>query len=394
MSNMIKMISRYTRIVIASFIFLIVADFLVLGLIARPDSADESPWNITQEMADAIRAENGSYTISDDKITFMQNHQIWAVLLDSHNLDILWHTDDLPDFVPRQFTAEIIANARTGYLGDSPTFTGTSDYGLLISGFPDKTYWKLENPSWEYRFIVHVPMLALLFFFGNAVILISIYVLSNRKLLQEFSPIARGIQSLPKNKLVYVPEKGVLSGLASDINHTSELLQIQQQQLKKKENARVNWIAGVSHDIRTPLSMVMGYAVQIWDDSSVSSEIHKKASIIVQQSRKIRDLINDLNLESKMEYDMQSFHKDKINMISLIRQISADFMNADMDGNYPIEFHTETITQPCMIEGDYSLLKRAIVNLVQNSINHNADGCNIYITLTEIAKKMYSERGR
>lgn len=46
------------------------------------------------------------------------------------------------------------------------------------------------------------------------------------------------------------------------INKTSELLQSQSYRFRKKETARANWIAGISHDIRTPLSMVMGYAGQ------------------------------------------------------------------------------------------------------------------------------------
>ncbi len=201
--------------------------------------------------------------------------------------------------------------------------------------------------------------------------------------MQAFSPLAKGIQELPSKEPVYVPEKGVLSGLARDINHTSELLQLQQHQLERKETARANWIAGVSHDIRTPLSMAMGYATQIMDDVSVSADVHKKASVIVQQSAKMRNLINDLNLASKLEYNMQSLHVEKINLLALIRQVSADFMNADMDGHYPIEFHTEHITRPCMIKGDTSLIKRAVINLVQNSINHNADGCSIFITVKE-----------
>ena len=46
--------------------------------------------------------------------------------------------------------------------------------------------------------------------------------------------------------------------LAEKINKTSEILQIQAEQLRRKETARANWIAGVSHDVRTPLSMIMG----------------------------------------------------------------------------------------------------------------------------------------
>jgi Osmosensitive K+ channel histidine kinase len=46
--------------------------------------------------------------------------------------------------------------------------------------------------------------------------------------------------------------------------------------VKKKETARANWIAGVSHDIRNPLSMVMGYAGQLKDDTDLTPEEQKK----------------------------------------------------------------------------------------------------------------------
>ena len=61
----------------------------------------------------------------------------------------------------------------------------------------------------------------------------------------------------------------------------------------------------VSHDIRTPLSMVMGYAGQIEDNESLPESERKKARIIRQQSTKMKNLINDLNLASKLEYNMQ-----------------------------------------------------------------------------------------
>lgn len=79
------------------------------------------------------------------------------------------------------------------------------------------------------------------------------------KLLRSIKPIVSGIQSLPLGEPVYVREKGLLAELAVNINKTSELLRAKNDQLRKKETARANRIAGVSHDIRTPLSMVMGY---------------------------------------------------------------------------------------------------------------------------------------
>ena len=60
------------------------------------------------------------------------------------------------------------------------------------------------------------------------------------------------------------------------MNKTSEILQAKNRDLRKKETARANWIAGVSHDIRTPLSMVMGYAAQLADSPHLSGEERKK----------------------------------------------------------------------------------------------------------------------
>lgn len=383
MQNIVKMISRYTRIVVGSLIFLILMDFFILGLIAKPDSVEESPWNMTQEIADLIQLKDGNYSVPDEAADILQSHCIWAVLLDNRNLEILWHTDELPDFVPKEFTADRVASVQTGYIGNSPTFTGTSAYGLLITGYPEKSYWKLAHPSWEYHFIANAPGTMLCFFIANVLALAFIFVFSNRKILKSLSPLAKGIQALPTKEIVHVPEKGALSGLARDINHTSELLQMQKHRLEQKETARANWIAGVSHDIRTPLSMVMGYATQIAEDSSLPPTIHQKSTVIVQQSTKIRDLVNDLNLASKLEYNMQVLHIEKINFLALVRQVSVDFLNTDIEEHYPIRFQPENITKPCIIDGDAALLKRSVCNLIQNSINHNDGGCHIFITVNE-----------
>ena len=88
-------------------------------------------------------------------------------------------------------------------------------------------------------------------------------------------------------------------------------MQNQREQLRNKDTARANWIAGVSHDIRTPLSMIMGYASQLKTSSDLSDEMEKKLSVILKQSERIKNLINDLNLASKLEYNMQPFEKKK-----------------------------------------------------------------------------------
>ncbi len=178
-------------------------------------------------------------------------------------------------------------------------------------------------------------------------------------------------------------EKGVFSELAEKINKTSEILQMQAEQLRKKETARANWIAGVSHDVRTPLSMIMGYAGQLENSKNLSEIERKKAAVIVRQSGRIKDLINDLNLASKLEYDMQPLTMKRENAISIIRQVIVDFMNTNIDDKFPIEWKTTDTPSACYINADKDLLKRAISNLIQNSINHNENGCVIYASVDD-----------
>lgn len=197
------------------------------------------------------------------------------------------------------------------------------------------------------------------------------------------SDIASLTQSLPKGEPVYMKEKGLLSELAMNINKTSEILQSQNHQLRRKETARANWIAGVSHDIRTPLSMVMGYAGWLRDDTHLTDEERQKATVIVKQSERMRNLINDLNLASKLEYNMQPVHPERENMIAIVRQVVVDFINMDMDDKHPMKWETDETLTFCPVNVDRDLMKRAIGNLIQNSIHHNEQGCNIYVSVTD-----------
>ena len=104
-------------------------------------------------------------------------------------------------------------------------------------------------------------------------------------------------RALSANEEVHLREKGLLSELAVNINKTSDILQTQSRQLRKKETARANWIAGVSHDIRTPLSMVMGYAGQLENDLQLSEDTRKKATVIVRQSKRMRNPVSYTHLD-------------------------------------------------------------------------------------------------
>ena len=260
MRSIAKLIRRFAAILALSTLLLFVVNLLLLLLVAwQQTSATGSstgPWTLARETAAALQKTQNGYVLPDEAAAALQAENAWAIYIDNTTMTVVWHSENLPAEIPTAYTASDIAALTRGYLQDYPTATGESETGLLVVGFPKDRYWKHMYPLWDMELIRNAPYLLLAVLVINITLILLIYVVANSKQLRSVKPIADGIRALPSGKDVYVKEKGLLSDLAADINGTSELLRTQRQELRKTERARANWITGVSHDIRTPLSMV------------------------------------------------------------------------------------------------------------------------------------------
>lgn len=383
MKSIPKLIKRFIGILLLSSFLLIVFNFVALAIISYNQNANGSPWTTATETAKDLSKTENNYILSESISQELRSNNIWAILIDNNTKKVIWHTESLPREIPTEYSLSDISTLTRGYIKDYPTFTGEHEDGLVVLGFPKTSYWKHMYNSWDYWFIANFFKIILAVLGGNILVIFIIYMIANTKLLKSVNPILNGIRDLSTEKQVYVKEKGVLSEIAARINRTSKMLQAKDCQLKKKETARANWIAGVSHDIRTPLSMVMGYAGQLETDTNLTDEERQKATVIRRQSERMKNLINNLNLASKLEYNMQPVNLEKANIVSVVRQVVVDFMNMDIEEQYPIEWLGKDDFTTCFVNVDKELLKRAVTNIIQNSINHNENGCNIYITVTQ-----------
>lgn len=386
MKNILKLIRRFVITIILSIFLLIFLNIFLFEFIFFKYSTDDSPSDKTFEIAKMIKFKDRKYFLPDKEISNLKKQNIWAIVIDNDSKKVIWQTENLPGEIPKEYSVFDIALFSHAYIKGYPVFTAKIRNDLLVLGYPKDSYWKYSTATWNYRLIQNVPNFFLIFLLSNIFFVFLIYIFSNSKLLKSVNPIIKGIQDLPKDNPVNIDEKGVLSELAKSINKTSEILQDQREQLRNKDTARANWIAGVSHDIRTPLSMIMGYASQLKTSSNLSEEMAKKLSVILKQSERIKNLINDLNLASKLEYNMQPFEKKKENAVAVVRQVIVDFLNMDIDEKFPIEWKTKSEFVSCFVNVDKNLIKRALANLIQNSINHNENGCTIYVSVKEDEK--------
>ena len=130
-------------------------------------------------------------------------------------------------------------------------------------------------------------------------------------------PILNGIRHLSAGNPVCLEESGALVEISASLNKAGDYL-------LKKDNTRAEWIRGISHDIRTPLSIVLGYASEIEDTVSLPEATRKQAGIIRRYSEKLKNLVADLNLTTKLEYSIQPLQKQKIDPVELARQVVSE----------------------------------------------------------------------
>ena len=193
-------------------------------------------------------------------------------------------------------------------------------------------------------------------------------------------PLAEGIAALSVNQRIHLQEKGVTASLAMQVNQTSDLLERQREALNKRDAARTEWIAGVSHDIRTPLSVIVGYADELEHNESLRDEDKSRAAAIKIHSLKIKQLIEDLNLTSKLEYHMQPLRVRPFYPAALLRRLAAEKINGGLEDRYELILEISDSLEGVAFKGDEGLIARAIGNLLNNSIEHNPSGCHIFIS--------------
>ena len=372
MKSLGKYISKYLAsfaalVLILLFINCLAFAWTFYGIVTK-DYGNFSPQNMLEAVAAYVSLEG----IPDETSEQLRNNNIWAVYLDLEG-DKIWEVN-APDEIPEHFTVQDVAVFAKGYLANYPVFIRNTDDGMLILGYPQDSYMKLPSNYYSLRSIKTFPFFVMGILAIDLAILFLVYYYSKRKILKNAEPIITSIVTLGNGKPASLFMRGELSGIADSVNKASAILSRQNQ-------ARANWISGVSHDIRTPLSIIMGYAERIAREKNADSHIRKEAEIIRQQSVKIRELVQDLNLVSRLEYEMQPIHKSPVNLAGLLRSYTAELLNTGLPDKYSINIGITPAAETVLCHCDARLISRAAGNLVQNSIRHNPDGCDIALAL-------------
>lgn len=208
------------------------------------------------------------------------------------------------------------------------------------------------------------------------------YIRKLRRSIQQVTSGNYGVQC----EVEYDDELG---SLAANINVLSKTLlakEKESEKLKEKERAALDiernaerqkneLITNVAHDLRTPLTTIVGYLELIKDDTALSKEdVHKYSGIAYEKSIRLQEMMDDLFEFTKLDNADIKLNKSMINLSGLIMQMTDEFYPSFKDCNITpiVDLPEDNI----YVQGDGQLLARVFDNLISNALKygyHNTD---------------------
>lgn len=372
MKTFARVVRRYvlaTAAIILLLMALGVAALIGLGYYYGTMRADSFRYSSSQ-IADHLHCDaQGTFVFDTQPAEVWLDGYVWAMVLDEEG-QILWR-HDLPAALDHPYTVTEVASFTRWYLEDYPVFCQIRDYGMLVLGMPKDSIARYN--FWS------APDLLTGIFKNSGLILAAVLVLILAGCLlvswrstRSLQVVANGLDVLAGGGTVELPTRGFTGELARRLNQTSEQLRRRNEIIRRRDEARTNWIAGVSHDIRTPLSLILGWAEQLQNDRAVPEAARRKAAGIRDQSEKIRALVEDLNLTSKLQYGAQLLRREACQAGPLLRGLVADFCNGPLAQGCAVELELSPQAENFPLSVDRALLGRALDNVLGNSVRHNA----------------------
>lgn len=208
----------------------------------------------------------------------------------------------------------------------------------------------------------------------------------SKKVTEPMKEVIKGVENLEDGNYDILYEgDGIYKDVKMKLNNLSNKLKQNEIERKKIEVMRNEWISNITHDIKTPLSSIKGYAELLESYSDFTEdEIKQYGFVINEKSEYIKDLVDDLNLTIYLKDDKRKLNMQKANLVTEIKNSIISILNDSiyLDREITFESNKDIIEETL----DIKLLKRLINNIIYNALIHNNDDIKIEVELLKLEK--------
>lgn len=178
-----------------------------------------------------------------------------------------------------------------------------------------------------------------------------------------------------------VKSAGIYKPVFNNLNDVSSTLAQHEEERNKLEKMRNEWISNVSHDIKTPLASIQGYAELLKDEDLTNEERQHYTDIIERKSIYMKELLDDFNLTMRLRNEEMPLQLQRTEMNAFVRELIISILNDSDYAEHNIEFNESA--KPVFWHIDQHLMRRALLNFIYNAFIHHDEQVQLHITIKQ-----------
>lgn len=221
--------------------------------------------------------------------------------------------------------------------------------------------------------LIYVTLLAILFSIVIAMFL-------SRRIAKPISDMTKNAKRLAEgNYDVQFTTTGI-----REIDELANTLNYLEQEVSKTDEYRRDLMANVSHDLKTPLTMIKAYAEMIRDITLDNKEKTKEnLNVIIDETDRLNILVNDILELSKLQNNQDTLNIEKFDIVELINDILKRYQIIKETENYNLILESP---ESILVKADKKRISQVIYNLINNAINYTGDDLTVTIRIIESSK--------
>lgn len=195
--------------------------------------------------------------------------------------------------------------------------------------------------------------------------------------------ISLSVKNIAGRSYVPVKNSGAFGDVFDSLNHLDTEIKSGDKIKEETEKMRKEWIANITHDLKTPLSPIKGYA-EVLSEKSITSEgqIKKYSQVILRNVSYMESLIDDLKLTYQLDNGMIPVRRAEQNIVRFLKELVIDVLNNPEYENHTIHF--DCTEENIIFSFDRRLMARAFQNLIINAFTHGSDDTEIILRVLAV----------
>lgn len=272
----------------------------------------------------------------------------------------------------QQFVRMIIALILFGFSGIFIYLAAVLIFGL----FP----WQPDDPLWIFANWLNMRAfwIGLLYYGIGYIIIVRHYWMKPFRYFQELLDAAE-IVSRQDDSLVSLSP--ALSDLESRLNQIKFVSMNNLRAAKEAEQRKNDLVTYLAHDLKTPITSVIGYLTLLRDEPQISDEMRRRyMNIALDKAERLDDLINEFFEITRFNLSHISLEKKQINLSLMLQQLTYEFQPMLAEKNLTCSLNAP---ENLMLRCDPDKLQRVFDNLLRNAVNYSFPNSEIKITASE-----------